>query len=424
MNRTTSWKITENGKMNTSEVFDAYERRFSRLMSEIPIRKPWKEKDRKEIISSTKKCLGIRDEWIPEIKLGVLRSLNREGFSIDCIKFESWQNITGTAHIYKPEIQAGDKSPLVILCCGHGKNGKLYPGYQAMAGRLARQGAMVIVPDNIGQGERVPMGHADCVVPFACGTSVQGLIVMETLAWLEWAKNNFSVDKSRLAAIGNSGGGTLTIFLAALSRGLSAISSSGYPCTFDFVARKEKKQCHCNVLPGVVGLIEMWELYGIFAPNKLLLFQGQNDSLFPMEIFYSTARKVKSVYHEMKAEEAFHYEIMLGKHPWNNESRFLISSFLADALKLRDPEKLKKDDKNLLGEEAKCLDEWPGNALSTDNIARKLSGRNPPDALRLCDVYEPNPMPKDISQLCPRGKTLDILAKFECFMSDGKMKSF
>src|SRR3989339_525368 len=62
----------------------------------------------------------------------------------------------------------------------------------------------------LGQGERVPMGHSDTVIPFACGMSVQGLIVMETLAWLEWAKNNPLVDKSRLAAIGNSGGGTLT----------------------------------------------------------------------------------------------------------------------------------------------------------------------------------------------------------------------
>ncbi|OGV52325.1 MAG: hypothetical protein A2017_13505 [Lentisphaerae bacterium GWF2_44_16] len=406
--------------MNTNEVFHAYERRFAKVMSEIPVRKPWLEKDREKIISATKKCLGIKDEWIPEIKAETLRTVKGEGFSIDFIKFESWKSTVGTAHIYKPEIPAGEKAPLVILCCGHGANGKLCPGYQAMARRLAKQGAMVIVPDNIGQGERVPMGHSGPVIPFACGMSVQGLIVMETLAWLEWAKKNPLVDKSRLAAIGNSGGGTLTMFLAALGKGLSAISSSGYPNTFEFIARKEKKHCHCNILPGIVGRLEMWELYGVFAPNKLMLFQGLEDSLFPADIFYSTARKVKSVYEEMNAAGAFCFEVMPGKHPWNNDKRFLISSFLAEALKLRPSENLEKDDKCLMGEEEKCLEKWPENALSADDIARNLSGLNPPDSLKLSDVYPPNPMPEEISQVSSRGDTMQILAQFECFLSDGK----
>ena len=67
-----------------------------------------------------------------------------------------------------------------------------------------RRGAAVLCPDNLGQGEREPMGHTDCVKPFACGTSVQGLIVAETLGWIAWAREQARFDRQRLAAIGNS----------------------------------------------------------------------------------------------------------------------------------------------------------------------------------------------------------------------------
>ena len=82
---------------------------------------------------------------------------------------------------------------------------------------------------------------------------MQGLIVSETLGWLQWLAARKDIDATRLAAVGNSGGGTLTVFLAVLAPELAALSSSGYPSTFEFIARKEKRHCDCNILPGIVG---------------------------------------------------------------------------------------------------------------------------------------------------------------------------
>src|SRR5690606_23112897 len=132
--------------------------------------------------------------------------------------------------------------------------------------------------------------------PFACGTSVLGLIIMESIGWINWARNDPRIDSSRIGVIGNSGGGMMSMFLGALCPEIKVLSSSGYPTSFEFIARKEKKHCHCNILPGIVGRLEMWHVLGCFAPKPLFIFQGKSDYFFPEDIFYQTARKTMAAY--------------------------------------------------------------------------------------------------------------------------------
>ena len=127
------------------------------------------------------------------------------------------------------------------------------------------------------------------------------------------------------------------MFLAGLCPELAVLSSSGYPSTFDFVARKEKKHCHCNILPGVVGQLEMWHLLGSFAPRPLFIFQGDGDSLFPPDLFYHTARKVRHVYRTLDAEKAFQDRVLPGEHSWDAPRHRAVGDFLAQALKLKHP---------------------------------------------------------------------------------------
>lgn len=214
-----------------------------------------------------------------------------------------------------PKIQNGQLS-VVLLCCGHGAGGKLAASHQKMARSIAKKGIAILVPDNIGQGERIPMGHAESCIPFACGTCVQGLIIMENPAWINWLDENELFDSKRIGAIGNSGGGTSAACLAALGEKLFALSSSGYPATFNFVAQKEKKHFHCNILPGIVGKLDMWQVYGTFAPKPMFLLTGQRDHLISQEFFFRTARKIKTVYEQLNGEKNFKMEIVDGFHFW------------------------------------------------------------------------------------------------------------
>lgn len=407
--------MNEKKSVSVHEVIDGYERRILSLTGGVCDRKPWKEEERLEIIKIAKRCLGVRDEWIPDINVESVASRDTSDFSCECLKFTSWPGVVGAANLYTPSLKKSARLPLVVLCCGHGAQGKLTPGYQLMARQICRQGAMVLVPDNIGQGERVAMGHHGAFGPFAQGGSVQGLIVMETLAWIRWAQSNTLVDSNRIAAIGNSGGGVLTLFLAAFCPELAAISSSGYPSTFEFIARKEKIHCACNILPRIIGQLEMWQLYGCFAPKPLLLFQGVNDNLFPIDVFLSTVRKVGRVYKEKGALDNFNYRQIEGWHSWIAESREVVAEFLAKHLKLT--HSISNESEKLFSESDLSIGEWPKDALITDEIIPSLTGEKSGRSIALSDIY-----PTDISYVfeesprIPESQIKRYFAQLECFM--------
>ena len=404
----------------THDFFEQYARRFARAMAVLPKRKPWLEGEKAEIRRIAQKCLGIKDEWIPRISPQTVRVSEFSDFTLEHIQFTSWPGVMGSAHLYLPKQSAKEPRAFVMLCCGHGPYGKLSPGYQVMARHIVRRGAMVLVPDNIGQGERRAMDHADAVVPFACGTSLQGLIVMESLGWARWAARDKRIDRRRMAAIGNSGGGVLTLFLGVLCPELTVLSSSGYPSTFEFVARKEKKHCACNILPRVVGELEMWQLYGCFAPKPLFIFQGKGDDMFPPDLFYRTARNIKNAYVQLKAGDKFKYKVVEGGHSWDSNRNRLLGDFLSNVFDLSSADGNDSfTGEKLLPETDTCYPAWPAEALTTDELARQITGVKPAAGMKLWDIFPPACGIKKIDQITPRGDTRLIMAQFEAFLKSG-----
>ena len=142
--------------MRTMQVYDFYERRFAQARASQPLRRPWLPEDREAILATAKDVLGLRESLIPTIRV-LSGSLERfEGYTVEHLLFESWPRFYGSASLYRPD--GGGKRPLVLVCPGHGEEGRLTDCYQRMAQRLVLQGAYVLVSDNIGQGERAPFG--------------------------------------------------------------------------------------------------------------------------------------------------------------------------------------------------------------------------------------------------------------------------
>lgn len=396
------------------ECLSRYEQRFATALAKQPSRQPWTSDGRWDIQQCVRSCLGCRQEWVPTIDCTCVRQTRHSGFAIEHLSFTSWPQVHGAAHLYLPDSEGTAPVPIVILCCGHGAGAKFYPEYQRMARHLVRLGTAVLVFDNIGQGERLPMGHHTAVLPFACGTSVQGLIVTETLAWVQWVRKDPRFDPARIAAAGNSGGGALTLFLSALSPDIAVLSSSGQPCTFDYVARKEKQRCHCNLTPRIVGELDMWQLLGCFAPRPLLIFQGLGDQLFPADLFYRTVARLQAVYDQIGASQNFQFATVPGEHGWDLNRRLLLGDFFRQQLNLtgsNDPAETAAEE--LLDPAQPCIADWPADALTIDDLARRLTGRNPPSDLQLWDVFPPD-MPAELYHATlPRGSLRQILAQFE-----------
>jgi dienelactone hydrolase len=178
---------------------------------------PWESCDKEKIIESAKRMIRYDEALVPTVRDFTEYSRTEyDGYTAIEYRYESWEKTFGSATLYLP--YSKEKLPLVFVCCGHGEEGRLTPSYMAMGHRLASCGLAALVIDNIGQGDRnchEPSAfknpdHWWSVAPFYCGLTLQGMIVMETVAMIRFMAQDPRFDPARLGACGNSGGGTAT----------------------------------------------------------------------------------------------------------------------------------------------------------------------------------------------------------------------
>ena len=252
----------------TMLVYDEYEKRFAEARLNKPFHVPTTEEDRCKTVAGVKQMLAYDEALVPAIgNMEEIARDVRDGYDVIQLRYTTWENFYGAATLYMPH---GEKKvPLVFVFCGHGDRGRLTRGYVSMANRLVKMGMAVMVPDNIGQGDRTAQGHNAVIAPFYCGLTLQGMILMESVALIRHMISHPRVDKTRVGACGNLGGGTLCLFLAALAPELSALCPSGYPSEFSYILAKERRHCACNLLPGCANGPEMWEILSVFAPKPL-----------------------------------------------------------------------------------------------------------------------------------------------------------
>ena len=398
---------------NTMAVFREYEKRFLNAQKELN-----ESLTKEEIVETIKSVLGINEEMIPNIhNLCVVSERNVCGIIVQELLFESWDDFYGTATLYLPKTN-GEKLPFVFLCIGHGEDGRKTESYVQMAYRLARLGMAVLIPDCIGRGARKPQGHSQTTIaPFYFGYTLQGLILCEALALIRYMQKDSRFDANRFGACGNSGGGTLTTLLCALAPELSVIATSGYPSEFSFILQKERSHCACNLLPGIIPQLEMWQLLGCFAPKPLLIEQGINDNLIPHDLCKRCHRKVRNVYVSADAEESLKLEISNTEHSWQKDDIAIISRFLAEELLNIIPD----DEFEFIFENQSDSIKLPFKSLDVIQLCEKLSGKKYPENIKLEDIFPPKFRGEQlnaetiISNL-GYGDIMRLLAQWECVL--------
>ena len=286
-----------------------------------------------------------------------------------------------------------------------------------MACELAKKGSYVLLSDNLGQGFREPYGHWDVIAPFYCGITLQGMIVSETMAWIRYMKNEPYIDNNRIGVCGNSGGGTLTTFLAALDPNITALASSGYPSEFAYILQKERPHCACNILKGFADKLDMWELYSIFAPKPILLSIGSYDNLIPLDYFQRMRRKVQCTYIKNSAEDNFNFLVTNTKHSWFAEDIYEISSFFERIFGLNSTQRPDGEYPTYIDTNDRLF-EFPDSILSTDELAQQITGIKMPKGATLADAFPPTFKGEkickdDIIEDLGRGNLMRVFSQFE-----------
>ena len=146
-----------------------------------------------------------------------------------------------------------------------------------------------------GGTEKGPACYQPAMAALLLGRTILGERVWDISRMIDLLEKHFpQVDVKRLAVMGNSGGGTATIYAAAMDERIAAAMPSCAFCGY-----KEsigvQYHCSCNYVPGVMRSFDMGDLTGLIAPRPLVIVNGLNDTIFPIDSAnreYETTKKL------------------------------------------------------------------------------------------------------------------------------------
>jgi cephalosporin-C deacetylase-like acetyl esterase len=166
---------------------------------------------------------------VPAVK--ITGTIDADDYVVEKLVFESLPGYWVPAVLYRPK-KVDRSLPGILSPCGHSAVGKADPTYQTLHINLAKRGYVVLSYDPVGQGERSQFWnpekgtskynltcgeHAVLGVPlYLLGTNLAKYRIWDGMRALDYLASRPEVDTQRLGCVGNSGGGTLTAYIAAL----------------------------------------------------------------------------------------------------------------------------------------------------------------------------------------------------------------
>ena len=166
--------------------------------------------------------------------------------------------------------------------------------------------ALAIEQRGFGESGGTPEGPA-CKHPSMTallnGRTTIGERVFDIERTIEVVLGAFDVlDPERIACMGNSGGGTATIYAAAMIEKIKTAMPSCALCTYrDSIVAME--HCTCNYIPGIALDFDMGDICGLIAPRSLLVVSGHEDRIFPYFGVEESVEVAKKYYGALNASD-------------------------------------------------------------------------------------------------------------------------
>lgn len=199
------------------------------------------EKLRDERISRLKDSLRLSTD-VPKINAITTKKLQGEGFTVECILFETRPHFYVTANLYAPKDTSKPMPGFLIVHSHH--NPKTERELQDMGILWAKQGCTVLVPDMLGHGERrqhpftdaktypeaFKVGRQDYYFRYnvnlqlqLAGDSLMGWMVWDLMRAVDLLVARPNIDKSKIMVFGSvAGGGDPCAVLAAVDPRIQA----------------------------------------------------------------------------------------------------------------------------------------------------------------------------------------------------------
>jgi dienelactone hydrolase len=248
-----------------------------------------------------------------------------DDYHVEKLVFQSLPGYFVPALLYVPKKRDG-AVPGILSPCGHSTVGKAAPAYQTLHINLAKRGCIVLTYDPVGQGERSQFWdagrgrsrfnltcgeHAVLGNPlYLLGTSLARYRIWDGMRGINYLASLAEVDANRLGCVGNSGGGTLTAYVAALDPRVRVAVISCYVTTLPRrMANRIEKDPDADPEQDVFGFvsegIDHAGLLALRAPRPTLLCTARHD-FFPIEGARESFAEAKRLYELAGAGDRIH----------------------------------------------------------------------------------------------------------------------
>lgn len=155
--------------------------------------------------------------------------------------------------------------------------------------------------------------HDAAMHALALGRTLVGERVYDVDRALDYLASRGDVNMGAVGVMGNSGGGTVSLFAAAMLLRLAWAMPSGCFCT----ARDSIMtifHCDDNYIPGLLPVADLPDVLGLFAPRPVVVVSGDEDKIFPIAGARSEFRRLKAIYAACSASARCHHAIGHGGH--------------------------------------------------------------------------------------------------------------
>ena len=269
--------------LNPEAVLDDLEIRAHAALNRIQHPRNRKEVEdmRAGLRSSLKHSIGYDLlPWPPDLRSTITGRVQRDGYRIEKLAFQTFPNVIMTANLYVPESRTAPM-PAVLFWNGHlSRDGKLQADSQTFCVTMARLGFVVLSVDSMGAGERIAdrgIHHPEALL---VGLSEAGIDEYEARCALGYLESRTEVDAKRIGMTGVDDGGFNTWITAALDERVAAVVP--VDSTFDFgdqihrmrAVDWEGAERQSVLVPGILKYANIQEFFALTVPRSVMIIDG------------------------------------------------------------------------------------------------------------------------------------------------------
>ncbi len=296
------------------------------------------EKRREQQRSEIMRDLGL-DPLPPRtpLKARITGTLQRRGYRIEKLAFESRPGFLVTAHLYVPDGAAGRKVPVIVNPHGHWGYKKNEPTVQSRLIGQVLNGYLAIVVDSPGfsfEGdrriERRFAGTHDDLRLILGSQNATSVYVWDLMRTLDYLATRPEADMTRVGLTGASGGGLATMWAFAAEPRFTCAASVVYASSLEI---NPENGCLCNHIPGSVQLGDRSDVLGVRAPAPVLIIGAEEDVEFPAKGMRLTAEKLRGRWGLFGKSEDAWLRMFPGGHDYSKPMRETAMGFFDKYLK-------------------------------------------------------------------------------------------